>query len=336
MLIFSAQSAGIFFLPFSTAERKEDVTEYTIENGENLKLGQTEIIINYRGKEASQAITVKKNSLSKIEVKTPPTKTTYFEGEDFDKTGMVILATYEKGNTQEITDYAIENGTNLKLEQKAVTISYEEKTTTQAITVKEKPVDKAENSDFSNAKAIVKKVQIYYYSSNNKDDYSNIEVEVNNIQKNSGNDKNEYYYCLSSLQELMGVDEEDFVKIENGEIIDGKLTFNINTKDVNNYSEISNSDVVYLYIKEVATKGQDKKIFQTESMKLDSSNNIEMYVDDKKVDNNNNQNVPPSDPTVADKDLPDTGAKVITVIIIAILLFAGIKFVKYIKLKDIK
>ena len=57
---------------------------------------------------------------------------------------------------KEITDYTIKDGTNLKLNQKTVTISYEGKEVTQAITVKEKPVEQLENSNFEKATAIGK------------------------------------------------------------------------------------------------------------------------------------------------------------------------------------
>ena len=83
-------------------------------------------------------------SLKNIEIVTPPNKTSYFEGEDFDSTGMVVQANYNsKTNPSSILDsssYNITNGTNLKASQTSVTISYQDKTATQAITVKENNV----------------------------------------------------------------------------------------------------------------------------------------------------------------------------------------------------
>ena len=63
----------------------------------------------------------------------PPIKTEYIEGQNFDKTGMLINAIYQNGYKEEITDYTIENGTNLKVDQKTVIIKYGDKIVTQNI-----------------------------------------------------------------------------------------------------------------------------------------------------------------------------------------------------------
>ena len=82
------------------------------------------------------------NSLKNIEIVTPPTKTSYFEGENFDKTGMVIKANYNN-NTSAILDsssYNITNGTNLKSTQNSVTITYDNKSVNQPITVEKNSI----------------------------------------------------------------------------------------------------------------------------------------------------------------------------------------------------
>ena len=70
---------------------KEIVTEYTIENGNNVKVDQTSIIISYEGKTVEQTITVIPNPLEEIKVNKAPNKTNYVVGQNFDKTGMVII-----------------------------------------------------------------------------------------------------------------------------------------------------------------------------------------------------------------------------------------------------
>lgn len=118
----------------------EVVTDYTIENGNNLSSDQTKVIISYEGKTVEQQITVISNPLIEIKVNKAPNKTNYVVGQNFDKTGMIIVGTYQDGSTVEIADYIIENGTNLTKEQTSVTISYMGKTTTQEITVVEKEI----------------------------------------------------------------------------------------------------------------------------------------------------------------------------------------------------
>lgn len=117
-----------------------DSSSYNITNGTNLKAGQTSVTITYEDKSVNQKITVEKNSVTDLKIKTPPTKTEYKEGQHFDKTGMIIEATYKDGTTKEITDYTITNGNNLKANQTEVTISYGEKTVNQKITVIPNPL----------------------------------------------------------------------------------------------------------------------------------------------------------------------------------------------------
>ena len=61
-----------------------------------------------------------------IEITTPPTKTTYMAGEDFDPAGMVVTAFYEDGTKAVLTanDYTIFHGDKLTQGQTDVTIQY--------------------------------------------------------------------------------------------------------------------------------------------------------------------------------------------------------------------
>lgn len=74
-------------------------------------------------------------TLSSIAVTTPPTKTTYTEGESFDPTGMVVTATYTDHSSAPITGYTYSPTGALTVGTTSITISYGGKTTTQSITV---------------------------------------------------------------------------------------------------------------------------------------------------------------------------------------------------------
>ena len=80
--------------------------------------------------------------LKSIAITSPPTKTEYAQGENFDKTGMVVTATYSDGSKKSVTDYTVENGNNLAAGSVNVTIKYAEldnvRTETQAVTVSAK------------------------------------------------------------------------------------------------------------------------------------------------------------------------------------------------------
>lgn len=117
-----------------------DDSSYNITNGNNLKAGQTSVMITYENKSVNQPITVEKNSVTELKIKTPPIKTEYKEGESFDKNGMEVEATYKDGTKKIITDYIIKDGNNLKTTQTEVTIEYDGKTIKQPITVTENPL----------------------------------------------------------------------------------------------------------------------------------------------------------------------------------------------------
>ena len=80
-----------------------------------------------------------KEKLSGIEIKTPPDKTEYNVGEDFDRAGMVVRAIYKKAGVETrretVTDYQVLDGNNLQLEQNYVMIKYGEYLAQQSITV---------------------------------------------------------------------------------------------------------------------------------------------------------------------------------------------------------
>lgn len=128
---------------YNNGDSKE-ITDYSIENGANLKVGQTSVTIKYEDMTVNQEITVEANSVISISIKEAPTKTTYKAGNDFDNTGMVVEAEYKDGSTKVITDYKIEDGTDLKNGQQTVTISYEGQTVTQPITVEPNLLERIE------------------------------------------------------------------------------------------------------------------------------------------------------------------------------------------------
>ena len=76
-------------------------------------------------------------TLVSIAITTAPTKTTYYEGDLFDTTGMVITATYSNTTTKNITDYTVSPSTALATTDTIVTITYNGKTAEQTITVQE-------------------------------------------------------------------------------------------------------------------------------------------------------------------------------------------------------
>lgn len=415
-------------------DNKKYVTDYKIVDGKNLKNGQTSVTIEYKEKTTTQEITVKSNLVEKIEITNKPNKLKYIVGQDFDSTGMIVEATYEDGNKYVVTDYTIVDGKNLQLDKKEVTIKFEDKTTTQEITVEEKTVnsifvkkmptktqyiqdtdnldltggeilakyndgteesismldnnietsgfsnkdvgtvkitlkyqscqtsfeitvvakqqqnaeekkEEAENSKLDKATCNVLKVQSYQFTDKTKEEYLIMELEVENIERYLKNDSVTYYYYLSTKQSENNI--QDWVKIEENQTNSNKLVFKINSKDIKNYDELASSNVLYLYIREIAVKGGSQKVEISNAIKVQSTSGIEEYLDNVKQDvennkqtdntNNNTNTDNKKDDTISQEKIPNAGKTAIVTIVLIITVGIGIiSYQKYRRLKGIK
>lgn len=79
-----------------------------------------------------------KSTLKDIRIKTAPSKTTYTEGEAFDKSGIVVEAVYSDNSTYVVTDYTINAPVKFSATDKEVSISWHGKTVKQRVTVNAK------------------------------------------------------------------------------------------------------------------------------------------------------------------------------------------------------
>ena len=135
---------------------------------ENLTKDQTKIEVKVKDKKAEQPITVKekefdKEKIAKVEIKTPPTRTKYTEGEKFDPAGMIVTLTDENGKkvdvpAEKFAEYGITvPAENLTKDQTKVEVKVKDKKAEQPITVTPK-VSKTEMPVINNAKAGDKKI----------------------------------------------------------------------------------------------------------------------------------------------------------------------------------
>ena len=93
-------------------------------------------------------------TLSGIKVTKEPNKVSYTEGESFNKSGMVITASYSDGTSKEVTNYSYEPKGALSKSTTKIIISYTEsgvtKTTEQKITVNAKATSNTDKDDDKN------------------------------------------------------------------------------------------------------------------------------------------------------------------------------------------
>lgn len=77
-------------------------------------------------------------TVTSIEITTPPIKTEYMAGEEFDPAGMVVTAFYKGGTSEPITSYNIFPGGKLTQAQTEMTIQYDDGSASSNFKVKQK------------------------------------------------------------------------------------------------------------------------------------------------------------------------------------------------------
>ena len=334
-----------------------EVTDYQLIGGNNLAEGTTSVTISYSEngvtKETTQSITVNKEvveepvTLSEIYIESEPTKKVYEEGENFDSTGMKVIARYSDGSTHEITDYEIIGGDNLKKNTSSVTIRYTEngviRSVTQQITVNEKeepeePEDpetprEPVPSNFTDAKAKIIESKLYFSSEDLSNSTGEITIKVDGIELGDESNNYKYYYHISGTQGDKDID--DWKEAEITKESDGtySIIINIKSEDLSNYNELIESDNLYLYIKEIASV-DDKEVENVTTLDVDNESEVQCYIDGKYVGgiedvlnynkNNGNNNPNNDDKTTAPGILPYTGRTILIIVGILVLITSGV------------
>ncbi len=315
----------------------QEILNYIVENGTNLTKEQTSVTIKYKDKTAVQPITVVEKSITEISVDKNPTKLAYIKDkENLDLNGGTLKIIYNDGTTESIdmtsSEVSVSGFSNESIGTITITVTYQNKTAQFEVQIIEE--EKAENSNLNNITSNVKKIKAYYFTNNSQKDYISINVEINNISRNTNNDSLEYYYYLSSNADEQNIN--NWVKITENQNDNSKLQFTINSKDISNYNEISDEGTLYLYIKEVAIKGGNQSVIVSKPMKLETDLEVETYVDNVRKDNLDN-NEPSKDGTTAPGTIPNTGTSIIIIISLVLMIVLCIAiYVKYNKFKDIK
>lgn len=116
----------------------EEVTDYTL-TGFSSNPGTHTIVIAYKGFAESFEIEVAPRVLVDIKVKAP-NKVTYYIGEDFDGTGMVVTACYNNGQEIVVDDYQMTGFDSAASGAKTITVAYGGISRSFAVAVQERSV----------------------------------------------------------------------------------------------------------------------------------------------------------------------------------------------------
>jgi len=121
-----------------------DGSEETLKSGftceeKTLEIaGKYDVEVTYSGMTTSFAVTVKKDTIAGVALKTTPEKTEYYEGDELSLAGLVLEVTYLSGRTESVKEGFTSSVKTLnKTGSQKITVSYEGKSTTFQVTVKE-------------------------------------------------------------------------------------------------------------------------------------------------------------------------------------------------------
>lgn len=127
---------------YNVAPLMETVTDYVVNEDEldMSVIGQKTVIVSYQGKTASYEIIVNEPVLilDRIELNTDNVRKTFFVGDAFTVSGLVVTAYYENGEPQKVTDFTIPNKPDMTVSgTQTVTVDYQGKTASYEIEVRE-------------------------------------------------------------------------------------------------------------------------------------------------------------------------------------------------------
>ena len=349
-------TGGVITATYSDNTTK-DITmtnsEVKVTGYDKTKVGKQILTVTYNEKTTTFEVTVKAEeteptpeevTLTKIEIKTKPKKLEYTQNKDnLDLTGGIITATYSDKTTKDIsmtsTEVKVTGYDKTKVGKQTITVTYQGKTTTFEITVKEVQKRTPTLSNFEKSKANITKATSYIYIKKDKEDYSTMTIKLDGVERGDNVSSREFYYYLSGNKGETNISSSNWTKFtmnSNEDIYSANL--NIDTRNVKNASEIAESESLYIYIKEVATlDGNTTETVNTINIK--KVVDVEVYLDDVKqsdinIDgsNTNTPNDEKEDNTTAKDPIPQTGITTIGMIILAII---GIAIVSYIKYRNI-
>lgn len=118
---------GMEITAYYTDGTHQKITNYELIDNVNLQANQSVVRLSYTEDLITRTIAIPikvTNDLIKLEIITPPDKTTYVAGEEFDATNMVVQATFEDGSLMKVDNYTLANNYNLVKGQTYVTVIY--------------------------------------------------------------------------------------------------------------------------------------------------------------------------------------------------------------------
>lgn len=187
----SLYTKGLEVTAYYYSGKTEAITDYDI-SFDTSSVGKKTVTVSKGSLTAEfEAEVQSADTVSKIEVTALPSKTVYIEGEDFDKTGMVVTATYSDGRVEEVKNYTV-SGFTPTPGYKRLSVKYGKKSASFMVTVRTNSIVGAE---------IVKLPDKLVYNLYETPSLDGISVYVIHLD---GSKAETYNYRLVSNEEKLG------------------------------------------------------------------------------------------------------------------------------------
>lgn len=177
---------------YSNGSEIKIASGYTITGYKSNVLGEQTITVDFVGKTATFTVIVKEKSVTNIEIQKKPTKLDYVVGESLDLSGMVVVAAYETGGLDIISDYSV-SGFESTAGTKVITVVYKGKSASFTVNVAIVAVTKLTITQLP--------VKLTYI----ENEPLNTEGLIVNATYNNGTNKNVTDYEIVGFSSLPGV-----------------------------------------------------------------------------------------------------------------------------------
>lgn len=130
-------STGLVVSAVLEDKSKVEINDYTLNKG-TLVYGDTSVLVTYKTWTVEIPVTVELAAVESLVVTAMPTRTQYYVGQPFNKSGLVITANYADGTSLNVTDVVTLDKTVISEGDTKVTATYGDKSVDIPITVLEK------------------------------------------------------------------------------------------------------------------------------------------------------------------------------------------------------
>ncbi|MBQ8287469.1 MAG: bacterial Ig-like domain-containing protein [Clostridia bacterium] len=142
------QQSGLAVNAIYSDGSRAAVTGFSVSGYKNNTLGTQTLTVSYSLFKTTLTVQVSAKSLTGIKISSKPKKLTYIEGQDINLSGLAVKAYYDNDTNATVTNYSVKGYDKNKIGTQTITVTYNGKTATFTVTVKEKSLTAIQIVDY--------------------------------------------------------------------------------------------------------------------------------------------------------------------------------------------